>query len=681
LGKEFANLTHIMSEVNPVLKLFKWEDYTDGYMITFWPRSTFERYEDIVNRVADVWHDDFEIDMPAGERVDLVQPEDVAIWKGTKPEFVKKETEDNLGFHYSDVLQGPLGDCWFMSALSGIAIAGRLSEVVSQFDDQKGIYEFRMQRWDSKTRAFSPIYVCVDRRVPVARGSNTPAFCYSETAGELWPSLLEKAFAKAIRVWKAHPSAERGGKGFGSMDGGLSALGVAHLLGGESGCYWVKEGTRWDQQSSNNLAQLFADLFEKGVFINVNFKETSSKVVGPKGETRGHQGLVAGHSYSILRLEFFNIRGTIFRLLQLRNPWGKTQGGHGLEWSADWSAESSLWRKWPEAADICLGEGKPDGVFWMSIEDLSENMDAFEICDAPQWDTGLLGTGVLKKGWLLSKSKTGRQNSRRDEHLRRQMQRAEYERRKLEQELQAEREQRLKLEAKVDILQNPPPKKGRAGVVRGRRPVRPLPGAAEAEEITIAAAEEPVRVVETADEVVIQQPSPRRPSPRGVRNAAAGTLAEARALEAEIDALEVPGTIVTPVTRDVLTTVPSSATRLSVGGSVPGSYTRANYLSMVQPSTRTYVTNEVVGERIYYSQSVSDGGSQVRRGSATVSYVDRGPVPRYTSVVRSASRGREPVYVQDAAYAERPYATREYVVGAGASIDRLSRPSYVTEEL
>ena len=50
-----------------------------------------------------------------------------------------------------------------------------------------------------------------------------------------------------------------------------------------------------------------------------------------------------------------------------------------------------------------------------------------------------------------------------------------------------------------------PPARTVAGVVRGRRPVRPLPGAAEAEEITIAAAEEPVRVVETADEVVIQQ--------------------------------------------------------------------------------------------------------------------------------------------------------------------------------
>ena len=45
----------------------------------------------------------------------------------------------------------------------------------------------------------------------------------------------------------------------------------------------------WDKGSCANLAQIFADLFEKGVFINVNFKEVTSKVVGPKGETRGHK--------------------------------------------------------------------------------------------------------------------------------------------------------------------------------------------------------------------------------------------------------------------------------------------------------------------------------------------------------------------------------------------------------
>ena len=34
-----------------------------------------------------------------------------------------------------------------MSALSGLAVSGRLSEIVSRYDDKKGIYEFKLQRW------------------------------------------------------------------------------------------------------------------------------------------------------------------------------------------------------------------------------------------------------------------------------------------------------------------------------------------------------------------------------------------------------------------------------------------------------------------------------------------------------------------------------------------------------
>lgn len=178
--------------------------------------------------------DDSPIDTPTGERIDFVQPEDVPLWKGHQPELVKVEVSDGLGNQYSDVTvveiiptflypfplqQGVLGDCWFMSALSGLAISGRLSEVVSRYDDRRGVYEFKLQRlnlfflkdiviflfrWDSKTRTFSPLYVCVDRRVPVVQGNKAPAFCYSATPGELWPTLLEKAFAKAIRVMSAN---------------------------------------------------------------------------------------------------------------------------------------------------------------------------------------------------------------------------------------------------------------------------------------------------------------------------------------------------------------------------------------------------------------------------------------------------------------------------------------------
>lgn len=493
-------------EVNPVLKLFKWEDYHDGYMITFQPQSTFERFEDIVSRVRNVWKDDYEIDMPPGERLDLVQPEDVPIWRGQPIELVKMEISDGVGNQYSDVLQGALGDCWFMSAVSGLAISGRLSEVVSRYDDKKGVYEFKLQRWDSKTREFSPLFVCVDHRIPLVQGHKAPAFCYSATPGELWPSLLEKAFAKAIRVWKAHPSAERGGKGFSCMDGGLSALGVAHLLGGESGCYWVKEGTRWDKEQAVNLAQLFADLFENGVFINANFKEVSTKVVGPKGETRGNKGLVAGHSYSVLRLEFFNVRGHIFRLVQLRNPWGKSQGNSDLEWNGDWSDHSQLWRQWPEAAHVCLTERMQDGVFWISIEDLADNMDAFEICDAPLHPGAVTSVrSKLYKGVSSPRSRTSRGGSRfrpsnelgarmADDYMRRSTERGEYERRRLEEQLNMERDQRLRLEAEMEDMAHRPK-------IPARRAAR-----------RSTSAPPPVDIVEGESAVVVGSPNNRRPA-------------------------------------------------------------------------------------------------------------------------------------------------------------------------
>eukprot|EP00667_Euglena_gracilis_P003951 EG_transcript_3963 len=490
-------------EVNPVLRIFKWEDYHDGYMITFNPQSAFDRFEDIVGRVRTSWRDDSPIDTPTGERIDFVQPEDVPLWKGHQPELVKVEVSDGLGNQYSDVTQGVLGDCWFMSALSGLAISGRLSEVVSRYDDRRGVYEFKLQRWDSKTRTFSPLYVCVDRRVPVVQGNKAPAFCYSATPGELWPTLLEKAFAKAIRVWKAHPSAERGGKGFSCMDGGLSALGVAHLLGGESGCYWVKEGTRWDKEQAVNLAQLFADLFENGVFINVNFKEVSSKVVGPKGETKGNRGLVAGHSYAVLRLEFFTVRGQVFRLVQLRNPWGKSQASADLEWSGPWSDRSTLWRDWPEAAQICLNARRIDGTFWISIEDLAENMDAFEICDAPLHAGAVTAVrNKVFKGtvprrpqrstspWRPSKE-LGAQMA--DDYLRRSADRAEYERRRLEEQLLLERDQRMKLEAELEeAARRPKPSR------RSRRGSSPPP----------------VDIVEGQSAVVVGSPTSRGSSAR-----------------------------------------------------------------------------------------------------------------------------------------------------------------------
>lgn len=101
-----------------MLRLFKWEDYHDGYMITFHPQTTFERFDDLVSRVKKTWsvfqhrpyslcffparRDDFEIDVPPGERLELLQPEDVPLWRGHTPELIKVEVSDGVGHQYSD---------------------------------------------------------------------------------------------------------------------------------------------------------------------------------------------------------------------------------------------------------------------------------------------------------------------------------------------------------------------------------------------------------------------------------------------------------------------------------------------------------------------------------------------------------------------------------------------------
>eukprot|EP00996_Jenningsia_fusiforme_P000579 NODE_1515_length_1504_cov_132.882474_g1368_i0.p1 GENE.NODE_1515_length_1504_cov_132.882474_g1368_i0~~NODE_1515_length_1504_cov_132.882474_g1368_i0.p1 ORF type:complete len:469 (+),score=41.31 NODE_1515_length_1504_cov_132.882474_g1368_i0:79-1407(+) len=352
-----------------------------------------------------------------------------------------------------------------MSALLSLSTAERLSDLVSKFDDEKGVYEFRLQRWDPSTKSFGPLYVTVDRRIPVIHRSGAPAYCYSEEPGELWPSLLEKAFAKAIKVWKAHPSSESGGSGYSCLDGGLSALALVHFLGGDAGCYWVREGSRWTSTQISNLAQLLADLFQKGVFLNINFKEVSSKVVGPRGETKGPKGLVAGHSYPVLRLEYFNVRGQVLRLVQLRTPWAETTRSTETEWQGEWSRNSDLWSRFPEAREICLKdmcpEGNPRGAFWMCVEDLAEYMDAFELCDPAEVSLRApsVPVQVARNSPLYAEARAENPSPPRPRgspevlgNLHRKFAQSEAERRRLELVMELEREERARLESSVAAL-------------------------------------------------------------------------------------------------------------------------------------------------------------------------------------------------------------------------------------
>lgn len=83
-------------------------------------------------------------------------------------------------------------------------------------------------------------------------------------------------------------------------------------------------------------------------------------------------GLVPGHAYSLIAVKQLS-NGT--QLVCIRNPWGI------VEWSGDWSDNSSLWT--PSLKQE-LGEQfstfGDDGLFWMSFQDLIKYFFCINIC-------------------------------------------------------------------------------------------------------------------------------------------------------------------------------------------------------------------------------------------------------------------------------------------------------------
>ena len=104
---------------------------------------------------------------------------------------------EGVGRH--DVLQGRLGNCWFVAAASVLAGVYKLWERVvpdsegqewdyDQPDNYSGVFRFRFWRvgvWEE---------VLVDDLIPTHDGR--PVFTHSRDKNEWWGALLEKAYAK-----------------------------------------------------------------------------------------------------------------------------------------------------------------------------------------------------------------------------------------------------------------------------------------------------------------------------------------------------------------------------------------------------------------------------------------------------------------------------------------------------
>ena len=243
-----------------------------------------------------------------------------------------------------DIIQGGLGDCYFLSAIAALCLYPKLIEKLFFFKEKSdehcyGCY-FRINGiWK---------LILVDDYIP-CYGSWGKNFAFSSTNGnELWVILLEKSWAK--------------------LNGNY-----ARVIGGDpheifeilTNAYCEK--IKFKKGQEEKIWAAFENAQKKGFLVTA----------GTSGDTYSismqEVGLVPGHAYTVLGVKEVNTQKGKQKLVNLRNPWGNG------EWSGAWSDGS---RKWTEDLKKECGnyEDKDDGSFWMSFEDFCKYYLITGIC-------------------------------------------------------------------------------------------------------------------------------------------------------------------------------------------------------------------------------------------------------------------------------------------------------------
>ncbi|KAG5025284.1 hypothetical protein JHK86_021198 [Glycine max] len=208
----------------------------------------------------------------------------------------------------SDVCQGRLGDCWFLSAVAVLAEVSRISEVIITPDyNEEGIYTVRFcvqGEW---------IPVVVDDWIPCELPGK-PAFATSKKAYELWVSILEKAYAKLHGSYEA-------------LEGGLVQDALVDLTGGAGEEIDMRSGEAQIDLASGRLWSQLLRFKQEGFLLGAGSPSGSDVHISSSG-------IVQGHAYSILQVR--DVDG--HKLVQIRNPWANE-----VEWNGPWSDSSPEW--------------------------------------------------------------------------------------------------------------------------------------------------------------------------------------------------------------------------------------------------------------------------------------------------------------------------------------------------
>ncbi|KAJ7327524.1 hypothetical protein DFH08DRAFT_884706 [Mycena albidolilacea] len=282
-----------------------------------------------------------------------------------KPQFFVDGADSN------DIVQGQLGDCWFLSALATMATAdGLVEKFCVARDEEIGVYGFIFFKDDHWVHVIIDdlLYTAIPKfeelnynektlyhndkelyNKAARKGSQTLYFAKSGTDGETWVPLIEKAYAKL------HGD-------YASLSGGYACEAIEDLTGGVSSFIQSKDIFDIDKFWTEELMKANKDRLFGCYFYGLDGTRSGD----PQAKIFG---LIGNHAYSVLRA----VEAKGKRFVVIRNPWGDS------EWTGPWSDGSKEWNA--ESLEILPILGHvfgDDGEFVMEYSDFLECWDQID---------------------------------------------------------------------------------------------------------------------------------------------------------------------------------------------------------------------------------------------------------------------------------------------------------------
>lgn len=275
------------------------------------------------------------------------------------------------GVGAGDIVQGALGDCWWLGAISVVATRDDLLYplFVSAHSDL-GFFQIKF----FKNGAWR--VVSVDDVVPLTQGKRY-AFGHCADPSEYWVSLMEKAFAKLNGCYA-------------NIESGNFSEGMTDLTGEGSENFKLDSPETQAQLVNGTFWKMLLYFEAEQFLMGCSMSAQSGRHHHHHGT--GHEkddgsGILQGHAYAILQIAEVKVKGKTEQLMKIRNPWGQK------EWRGAFSDGSREWT--PELRRQLKHEDADDGTFWMRFSDWHRHYNQLSVCRLLTDDVGVVWSKVL----------------------------------------------------------------------------------------------------------------------------------------------------------------------------------------------------------------------------------------------------------------------------------------------